>query len=98
MGYGVNQWASQPGRAKAAGSSRGKTTRTAKRRTSASARRAKRSGSRKASKKKISIGIPSYATARRNGWGGDARSWQEWSADPAHRQEAKDYFHPDTQG
>jgi hypothetical protein len=48
MGYGVNQWASQPGRARAAGSSRGKSTRTAKRKSKSSARRApKKSATKK---------------------------------------------------
>jgi len=48
MGYGVNnQWAPLRGRAKSAGSSRGRSTRTAKRRRSASARRARKSTSRK---------------------------------------------------
>lgn len=47
MSYGVNTWAGQRGRARAAGSSKRKSTRTAKRKRSSSARRAKKKSSRK---------------------------------------------------
>jgi hypothetical protein len=48
MGYGVNtQWGSLRGRAKGAGSSKGKSTRTAKRRRSASAQHARKKSSLK---------------------------------------------------
>jgi hypothetical protein len=54
MSYGVNTWVGQRGRARAAGSSKRKSTRTAKRKTSGSARRAK-SSSRKSRASKLTL-------------------------------------------
>lgn len=56
MSYGVNTWGGQAGRARAAGSSKRKSTRTAKRSTRGSAPRARKSSSsRKTSESKLTL-------------------------------------------
>lgn len=73
MSYGVNQWAALAGRARAAGSSKRKSTRTAKRKKTASARRAPKRSSTSSSRKS--------ASKRRvlpPGWGGTAQEYENY--------------------
>lgn len=76
MSYGVNtSCAAQPGRARAAGSSRRASTRTATRRKAASARSAKRT-SRKKAKKRRSLQPGGSRIPR--GWGGTLAQYKAY--------------------
>jgi hypothetical protein len=84
MGYGVNTWASQAGRARAAGSSKGKSTRTAKRKSSGSARRAK--SKRPKQRRSLQKGGSLWQAAQAAGWT-DRQSFEDWAGDPGHEKE-----------
>lgn len=81
MSYGVNTWVGQRGRARAAGSSKRKSTRTGKRKRSGSARHVKKSKKRRslplAAKSKIDPrdyhALPIGKAPR--GWGGSQAEW-----------------------
>lgn len=83
MSYGVNTWASLTGRARAAGSSKARSTRTAKRKTSASARRARKP--RKKTSRQKRRGLPAAQNgrdyhaegigAKPHDWGGTLAQW-----------------------
>lgn len=71
MSYGVNTWVAQPGRVRAAGSSKRKSTRTAKRKKAASARRAPKKSSSRKSGSKTRRSLPP-------GWGGTAQEFASY--------------------
>lgn len=83
MSYGVNNsWATQAGRARAVGSSKGSGTRTAKKKRSASVRRAKK---KPTSQKRRSLQGASSAlwkSAQLAGWT-DRQSFEDWAGDPS---------------
>ena len=93
MGYGVTQtWASPLGRARAAGSSKGKSTRTRKRRSSASAPRAPRKRRKTSSRKRTqkrrvlpAVGGRDYHAegigAKPHDWGGSLAEWIAYRTD-----------------
>jgi hypothetical protein len=85
MGYGVNTWATQLGRARAAASSKGSGTRTAKKKSSASARRAKKKPTRRSLPPRQKGGSL-WKAAQSAGWT-DRQSFEDWAGDPSHAKE-----------
>lgn len=63
MSYGVNKWASRPGRARAAGTRSARSTRTAKRKKAASARPARKKSRAKKPARKSRVDISYYTDA-----------------------------------
>jgi anti-sigma factor RsiW len=90
MSYGVTSWATQAGRARAAGNSKGSGTRTAKRKRSASAQRAKkRKTTKRSTKQRRSLpGAQSslWKSAQLAGWT-DRQAFEDWAGDPSHAHE-----------
>jgi hypothetical protein len=88
MSYGAVTWATQVGRARSAGSSKGSGTRTAKRKSSASARRAKK---KKTAAKRRSLPAAKsslWKAAQAAGWT-DRQSFEDWAGDPSNRHEVE---------
>jgi hypothetical protein len=88
MGYGVNQtWASLHGRARAAGSSKGKSTRTRKRRASGSVPRApsRRKKTSRPKRRSLQSGSKDYHAEavgpKPQEWGGSLAEWYAYRND-----------------